>query len=145
MRKGRSSLEQFMLDALVSCLVTEQDEKGEICIVLDNCAENDDDRNFLYVPPRNFLKVISKIRDRNEQQEWSVGVKGVNGYAAEFMDVREDRFLDHILSSVSDACRAYFQTVYDAKPLRKLKPKKTVLSRSNVIPFRAKKGRKGRR
>ncbi len=145
MRKGKNSLEMFMIDVLASLLVTEQNDKGKLCIVLDNWAPNDEDREFLYVRPEDFLKTISKLR--RERREISVGVKGVDGYAAKFMDVRDDRFLEYILATISGECRAYFQPIYDAKPptTRKSTPKTQSSSKSNVVPFPHKKGRKGRR
>lgn len=138
---------QFLTSALVTCK-----HNGEECIVLDQFGAEDGKQ--LYIPPRKFVREIVNIRRQRQYQtdlsdayEWSVGVKGVGGYAAEFMEVCENRWLEYLQASLNGVCVSLFGEIRQAtvrKPKRKTPRKKPLSLSEKVIPFPTKKGKRRR-
>ncbi len=140
----------FFAQFLASALVTRK-HNGEECIVLDQWDAEDVKR--LYIPPRKFVREIVNIRrqrhqtDLSDAYEWCVGVKGVGGAGAEFMEVCENRWLEYLQASLNGVCVSLLGEIRQAtvrKPKRKTPRKKPISPSENVIPFPIKKGKRRR-
>lgn len=140
----------FFAQFLAGALVTRK-HNGEECIVLDQWNAEEDGKR-LYIPPRNFVKEIVALRrqrqyetDQSDIYEWFVGVKGVGGHAAQFMEVCEDRWLEYLHASLNGVCVSLFSDIRQAtvkKRKHKSPPKKPTSASGNVIPFPKKKGKR---
>lgn len=143
---SKAFLAQFLANALVT-----RKHKGEECIVLDQWNAEEDGKR-LYIPPRNFVKEVANLRrqrqyeaDQSDTYEWFVGVKGVGGYAAQFMEVCENRWLEYLQASLNGVCVSLLGEIRQAsakKRRRKSPSKQPTKTTGNVIPFPKKKGRR---
>ena len=142
-----TALDTFIEEVLVSILVTRKEDNEHYIIFEDSTDE--DFRT--YVPPDRFVEmVVECIRD---DKKYIVGFLGVKGYAAEWIDVTEESFIERIIARITGVVCWHFNEASNAKitvkqkpnPKRKPKSKKSS-SQDNVIPFRPRpKGRKGRK
>ena len=146
----KSSIDKFIKEVLVSILVTRKEGNERFIIFQDEgvaLGEHEEEVTLLYVSPSDFIEMVVKcIRD---DKKYSVGFLGVKGYAAEWIDVTEESFIERIIASATGIICWHFNEVSNAKITVKQKPKpksKKSSSQDNVIPFRpTPKGRKGRK